>query len=412
MKMKSMFMIAAAAVLLASCGKSGGGAADLLKGDNEFPVITLGTSNASLESTYPATIKGIQDVEVRPKISGFVTKIYVQEGQQVSEGQLLFAIDSETYAAAVRQAKAGVKTAEAALKTATLSYENSKQLFEKNIIGQFEMSNAENSYAQAQAGLAQAQAALASAQQTFDWCNITSPVSGVVGDLPYKVGNLVSGSNVLTTVSKSSTMEVYFSMSETEVLKLTRNSGNDKAAIEAMPAVKLQLIDGTMYAHEGKVVKMSGVINATTGSVQLIAQFPNPDNLLKSGGAGKVIIPQHNTGVIVIPQEACSEIQDKVFVYRVEEGDTVQYREITVNPQNDGHNYIVTAGLEIGQRIVVKGITKLQDNQKIVPITLEEYEQKLNNAAALSEKQGSAGGFVDVMGSDTKVKKDEEKTEE
>ncbi len=417
MKKKTMLMVAAAAVLFASCGKGGGSAADLLKGDNEFPVMTIGTSKASLQSTYPATLKGIQDVEVRPKISGFVTKIYVQEGQAVRPGQPLFAIDSETYAAAVRQAKAGVKTAEAALKTATLSFENNKQLFEKNIIGQFEMSNAENTFAQAQAGLAQAQAALASAQQTLAWCNITSPVEGVVGDIPYKVGNLVSGSNVLTTVSKSSTMEAYFSMSENDVLGLTRNAGNDKAAIDSMPAVKLQLIDGSEYAYEGKVVKMSGVINATTGSVQLIAQFPNPDNLLKSGGAGKVIIPENDEAAIVIPQEACSQIQDKTFVYILEDRNDsvfVDYHEITINPQNDGYTYIVTGGLKPGDRIVAKGIAKLTDGMNIKPLTVDEYNQKLKDVAEMASKQGSASGFIDVMSGEKAddEKADEEKTEE
>ncbi len=394
MKKKTMLMIAAAAMLFASCGKSGGG---LPMGDNEFPVITLGASNASLESSYPATIKGIQDVEVRPKISGFVTKIYVHEGQAVRAGQPLFAIDSETYAAAARQAQAGVNTAEAQLRTVTLSYENSKKLFEKGVIGQYEMSAAENSYTSAQAGLAQAKAALVSAQQTLAWCNITSPVSGVVGDLPYKVGNLVSASNVLTTVSKNSMMEVYFSMSESEMLALTRAAGGTKAAVEAMPAVKLKLIDGTVYAHEGKVTRMSGVINSTTGSVQLIAQFENPDNLLKSGGAGQIIIPEHNSAAIVVPQEACAEIQDKVFVYKVEGDSVVKHSEITVNPQNNGHTYIVTGGLKAGDRVVVKGITKLTDGQAIKPITLEEYQKKIDDATELAKKQGTAGGFVEAM---------------
>ncbi len=408
MKKKTMLMIAAAAMLFASCGKKGG----LPMGDNEFPVITLGASDASLENSYPATIKGIQDVEVRPKISGFVTKIYVHEGQTVSAGQPLFAIDSETYAAAVRQAQAGVNTAEAQLKTVTLSYENSKKLFEKNIIGQYEMSAAENSYATAQAALAQAQAALVSAKQTLDWCNIASPVSGVVGDLPYKVGNLVSASNVLTTVSKNSTMEVYFSMSENEMLGLAKASGNTKAAVEAMPAVKLKLIDGSVYAHEGKVTRMSGVINASTGSVQLIAQFENPDNLLKSGGAGSIILPQHNTNAIVVPQAACSEVQDKVFVFIVAAGDTVRHAEIKVSPQNNGDTYVVESGLKAGDRIVVKGITKLKDGQVIVPITEEQYQKKLDDAAELAKSQGTAEGFIDAMSSDAKEEKKEEPKEE
>lgn len=393
MNKKTMFMIAAAAVLFASCGKSGGG---LPMGDNEFPVITLAAGNASLESSYPATITGIQDVEVRPKISGFITNIYVHEGQMVTAGQPLFAIDSETYAAAARQAQASVNAAEAQLKTVSLSYENSKTLFAKGVIGQYEMTAAENSYATAKASLAQAQAALVSANQTLAWCNITSPMDGIIGELPINVGNLVSASNALTTVSKNSTMEIYFSMSESEMLALTKSTGSLRAAVDSMPAVRLKLADGSIYAHEGKVVNMSGVINANTGSVQLIARFDNPDNLLKSGGAGQIILPEHNTDAIVVPQEACMEIQDKVFVYKVV-NDTVRHSEITVNPQNNGHEYIVTSGLKAGDRIVAKGITKLTDAQAIKPLTMDEYKKKLDDAAALAEKQGTASGFVEAM---------------
>ncbi len=393
MKKKMMFFIAALSVVLVSCG--GGGMPKF--GDNEFAVATLGATNASLESTYPATIKGIQDVEVRPKISGFITKIYVHEGEQVKAGQPLFAIDSETYQAAVRQAEAGVRTATAQMNTAKLTYDNNKQLFDKGVIGQYELSAAENTYATAQAALAQAQAALVSAKETLGWCNITSPAEGVVGDLPYKVGNLVSASNSLTTVSNTSVMEVFFSMSEREILNLTRNAGSIDSAIAAMPAVRLKLSDGTIYNHAGRVAKISGVINSTTGSVSLIARFDNPENLLKTGGAGQIIIPEHNSAAIIVPQEACSEIQDKIFVYKVDDKNIAKYSEITVNPQNDGKNYIVTSGLKAGDRIVVKGILKVTDGMEIVPITVEQYQKKMDDAASLAEKQATAAGFIEAM---------------
>ncbi len=388
-----MFFITALSAVLVSCG--GGGMPKF--GDNEFAVATLSATSASLESTYPATIKGIQDVEVRPKISGFITKIYVHEGEQVKAGQPLFAIDSETYQAAVRQAEAGVRTANAQMKTAKLTYENNKQLFDKGVIGQYELSAAENTYATAQAALAQAQAALVSAKETLGWCNITSPADGVVGDLPYKVGNLVSASNSLTTVSNTSVMEVFFSMSEREILGLTRNAGSIDSAIASMPAVRLKLSDGTIYNHAGRVAKISGVINSTTGSVSLIARFDNPENLLKTGGAGQVIIPEHNNAAIIVPQEACSEIQDKIFVYKVDDKNIAKYSEITVNPQNDGKNYIVTSGLKAGERIVVKGILKLTDGMEIVPITVEQYQKKMDDAASLAEKQATAAGFIEAM---------------
>ena len=399
MKIKNVLFVAALTVLatLTSCGsKSKGGLPDF--GDDEFAVATIGTSNAALQTTYPATIKGIQDVEVRPKVSGFITKVYVHEGQTVSAGQTLFTIDSETYQAAVRQCQAAVNTAKAQMNTAKLTYQNNKKLFDSHIIGQYELSTAANSLATAQAQVAQAEASLASAKEQLAWCNVTSPSAGVVGSLPFKAGALVSASGqALTTVSNISTMEVFFSLPETQILNMSKTSGSTQAAIASFPAVKLQLADGTIYNHPGKVVKMSGVIDASTGSVSLIAHFANPEKLLKSGGAGQIVIPNDNNSAIVIPQEACSQVQDKIFVYVVTKDNKVKYSEIKVNPQDDGKNYIVTDGLHVGDRIVVKGITKLTDGQQIKPITVERYNQKIAEAAKLAESQDNAHDFATTM---------------
>ncbi len=396
MKSIKSLLVAAVSVSLVACG-GGGGVPNF--GNNEFPVETIGSNSASLQSTYPATIKGIQDVEVRPKVSGFITRVYVHEGQAVKTGQLLFTIDSETYQAAVRQAQASVNTARAQLNTAHLTFENNKKLYDKKVIGQYELSTAQNSYATAQAALAQAQAALASAKETLSWCRVVSPTSGVVGSLPYKAGALVSASspNPLTTVSDVSTVEVFFSMSEGDILNMTRTSGSVFAALKELPSVKLQLVNGTLYNHPGKVVKMSGVINQSTGAYSLIAHFANPERILKSGGAGQIIIPRTNNHAIVIPQEATSSVQDKLFVYKVGKDNKVYYTEIKVNPQNDGNTYIVTSGLSVGDRIVVKGLTKLSDKMKIKPVTLAEYQKSIDDAAKLGAKQGTASGFVKVM---------------
>lgn len=399
MKIKNVLFVAAIATIatLTSCGsKSKGGLPNF--GDDEYAVTTIGTTSAALQTTYPATIKGIQDVEVRPKVSGFITKVYVHEGQTVSAGQTLFTIDSETYQAAVRQCQAAVNTAKAQMNTAKLTYQNNKKLFDNKIIGQYELSTAANSLATAQAQVAQAEASLASAREQLAWCNVTSPSAGVVGSLPFKEGALVSASGqALTTVSNISTMEVFFSLSETQLLSMSKTSGSVQAAIASFPAVKLQLADGTIYNHPGKVVKMSGVIDASTGSVSLIAHFANPEKLLKSGGAGQIVIPNDNNNAIVIPQEACSQVQDKIFVYVVTKDNKVKYSEIKVNPQDDGKNYIVTDGLHVGDRIVVKGITKLTDGMQIKPITVERYNQKIAEAAKLAESQNNAHDFATTM---------------
>ena len=400
MKIKNVLFVAAVCVLatLTSCGGSKkGGLPDF--GDDEFAVATIGTSSAALQTTYPATIKGIQDVEVRPKVSGFITKVYVHEGQTVSAGQPLFAIDSETYQAAVRSAAAAVNTAKAQANTAKLTYQNNKKLYDSKIIGEYELSTAANGLATAKAQVAQAEASLASAREQLAWCVVKSPSAGVVGSLPFKVGALVSASGqALTTVSNNSTMEVFFSLSESQILSMSKTNGSVQAAIAAFPAVKLQLADGSIYNHPGKVVKMSGVIDATSGSISLIAHFANPEKLLKSGGAGSIVVPNDHNSAIVIPQEACSQVQDKIFVYVVTKDNKVKYSEIKVNPQDDGKNYIVTAGLHVGDRIVLKGITKLTDGQQIKPITLERYNQKIAEATKLSESQDNAHAFATAMG--------------
>ena len=384
MKKNKMLLIAATAALLVSCGNKGA-----MTGDNSYPVQTVSPQSATLQSTYPAVIRGIQDVEIRPKVSGFITKICVKEGQTVKAGELLFVIDNVTYEAAVRQAQASVNTASAQLNTAKLTYENSKKLFANKVIGAYEMQSAQNSYESAEAQLSQAKAALVSAKENLSFCYVKSPSNGVIGTLPYKVGALVSSSSAqpLTTVSNISTMEVYFSMNEKEMLELSKTAGGMADAISKYSPVYLQLADGTTYQHEGKVAKVSGVIDQTTGSVQVIAQFPNPEHLLKSGGSGSVVVKHTNNSAVVIPKSCTVELQNKIFIYVVGNDNKVKYTEITVEPQNDGNNYIVTGGIKAGEKYVTNGVTKLTDGAQITPITPEEYAKRIKQAEGMGAMQ-------------------------
>ena len=385
MKTRRILLVAGAAAMLMACG--GGGGRPTF-GDNEYPVETVTAQNADLQTTYPATINGIQDVEIRPKTSGFLTQICVTEGQTVSAGQLLFVIDNETYQAQVRQSQAAVNTAQSQVNTAKLTYENSKQLFANKVIGEYELQTAENSYLSAQAQLSQAQAGLASAKENLSFCYVKSP-----GTLPYKKGALVSGSNVLTHVADISQMDVYFSLPERGILAMSQGEGGMRGAIDAFPPVKLQLADGSVYGVEGKVVSVSGVIDQTTGSVQLKARFANPEKVLKSGGSGSIIIPRSASEAIVIPQSVVTEVQNKKFIYLLKDSNKVAYTEITVDPQNDGNNYIVTSGLNIGDKYVTHGITKLSDQMEIVPITPQRYQEKIEEQA----RAMSAGDIVSSM---------------
>ena len=384
MKMKKLMTLAAVAATLVSCG-GGGGRPQF--GDNEYPVVTVGTSSADMQSTYPATIKGVQDVEIRPKASGFITQINVKEGQTVGAGQVLFVLDNETATQQVRQAQAAVNTAQQQVNTAKLTYDNAQKLHEGRVIGDYELQTSQNSFEVAQAQLAQAQASLASAKEMLSYCFVKSPAAGVVGTLPFKKGALVSSSNVLTTVSNISSMEVYFSVTEKAAMQL------QAAGLQSLPSVKLKLADGTIYGHEGKVTKMSGVIDQATGSVQLIAMFQNPEKLLKSGGAGTIIIPRQATDAIIIPQSCVSEVQNKKFIYLLGSDNKVKYSEIKVDVQNDGMNYIVTEGLKTGDKYVTNGVTKLSDGMEIKPISPERYEQKIAEQA----KEMTAGDIVNSI---------------
>lgn len=389
MTKSKILLFAALAAMLVSCGgKKSSGKPNF--GDNEYAVRTIGAQSAELQTTYPATIRGMQDVEIRPKVSGFITKLCVKEGQTVKAGQLLFVIDNVTYAAAVRQAKAAVNSAKAQLNTARLTYNNNEKLFKNNVIGSYELQSAKNNMQAAAAALAQAEASYVSAKENLSYCYVTSPASGVIGDLPYRVGALVSASSQqpLTTVSNISTMQVYFSMTEKELLDMTKTAGGLHAAIKDYPAVKLQLADGTIYDHPGRVATVSGVIDATTGSVSMRADFPNPQHLLKSGGSGSIVVPHVSSSAIVIPQDAVAQVQDKHFVYIVGKDNKVKYSAVTVDPQDDGKNFIITSGLKVGDRIVVNGISSLTDGAEIKPITEAQYQEKLKKTEKLGAAQG------------------------
>ncbi len=375
-----------AASVLTSCSKQSG---RMSFGDNEYAVRTAGTSDAELETSYPATIRGVQDVEIRPKVSGFITKLNVSEGQLVHQGQVLFVIDNVTYEAAVKQASAAVEAAQAQAATAKLTYDNSKKLYDSGVIGSFELQSVKNQLSSAEAALAQAKANYTSAKQNLDFCYVTSPANGVVGDLPYKVGALVSSQSQqpLTTVSDISSMQVYFSMTEKELLAMTKAEGGLDETIKSSPAVKLVLTDGTTYGHDGKIAAISGVIDQATGSVSIRADFPNPEKLLKSGGSGSIVLPYVSHDAIIIPQEAVSQVQDRYFVFVVGADNKVKHTEVKVDPNNDGKNYIITSGLQKGDKYVANGINSLTDGMEITPLTDKQYEEKMKKAKEMGSHQ-------------------------
>lgn len=363
---------------LVSCGEKQG----MPEANNEYAVITVQATDAQLETSYPATIKGLEDIEIRPKVSGFITKLCVDEGDFVRKGQPLFQLERVQFEAAVRSAEANVNVIKTNIKTQELNLENKRMLHSKGIISNFDLQSAENQLESLKAQLAQAQAGLTDARNNLSYCTVTSPVSGVVGSIPYRLGSLVSASTPqpLTTVSNIETMYAYFSMTEKQMLALTREKGGIAAAMDKMPAVKLQLADGSEYPLAGNVSAISGVIEAGTGSVQMRATFANPERVLRSGGAGAILVPVKSEGCILVPQKATYDIQNKKFVYVVGDDNKVTGREIEVLVQNDGQNYIVVKGLKAGERIVVEGVNQLKTGNVIKPITPAQAEANRKKA--------------------------------
>lgn len=380
--MKKIALWMLSAVLITACGSK---SKEMPEANKDFAVITIETTEADLNTSYPASIKGMQDIEIRPKVSGYLTRLMVDEGSTVRKGQVLFLIDSEQYRAAVNAASAQVRVCKANIATQKLTVENKRMLFKQNIISSYDLQMAENSLASLEAQLAAAQAQLQSAQDNLRWCTVTSPADGVVGTIPYRVGSLVSAQSAdpLTTVSNISEMFVYFSMTEKQLLGLTREQGGLSAAVSKMPAVKLVLADGTEFSQSGVVSTVSGVIDQSTGSVQMRATFKNEGHVLRSGGTGSILVPTHSANAIKVPQKATYDIQNKKFVYVVGNGNVITPREITVLPQNDGQTYVVTEGLKAGERIVVSGVNQLKSGMKINPITPAQAaaaEQKAKQA--------------------------------
>lgn len=366
-----------------SCGQ-----APTAMGPAEYAVMTIATTDREIPINYSATIRGRQDIAIYPQVSGTIFELCVNEGQTVSKGQPLFIIDQVPYKAALQTAEANVAAAKAGVATAQLTYDSKKELYAKNVVSQYDLLTAENTLLTAKAQLAQAEAQRVNAANNLSYTVVKAPANGVVGTLPYRVGALVSASipQPLTTVSDNSDVYVYFSMTENQLLNLTRQYGSIANTLKNMPDVRLVLNDGSVYDRTGRIESISGVIDTSTGSVQLRAVFPNADGLLHSGGAGSVIVPNIHKDCVVVPQVATFELQNKVYVYKVEDGKATSSM-IDVEKINNGREYIVKSGLTPGDVIVAEGVGLLREGTPIVVKGQGAAAQAAPKAATQTEKE-------------------------
>lgn len=353
------------AFVLASCG--GGKGQQQAAPVTIFPTIKAEKTDMTLSTKASATIRGRQDIDVYPQVGGTLQRLCVTEGQSVKKGQPLFIIDQVPYQAALNTAEAALKAAEAQESTATLNYESRKKLHEQEVVSDFDLQTTYNALLTAKASVAQAQAQVVNARNSLSYTVVKSPADGVVGTLPYRQGALVSSAlpQPLTTVSDNNEMYVYFSINETRLLKMIRENGTLEKAIEAMPEVTLQLVDGSEYDLKGRVESASGVVDRATGSVQLRAAFANPDHMLHSGSSGNIIIPEVYKDVITVPATAVVQIQNKYHVFVVAEDGTATSQHVEVLPQNNGKEFIITEGLTEGTEVVAEGANMVKENQKV-----------------------------------------------
>ncbi len=352
----------------------------------QVAVMSVAEGSADLEESYPATLKGKTDIDIRPQVTGFITKVHVDEGQRVHKGQVLFTLDQVQFRAAVEQAEAAVNVARTAVSNAQLTADNKRMLLDKNIISQYEWQLADNQLQTAKAQLAEAQAALVTARKNLAYTVVTAPSNGVVGTIPSREGSLASPSSQLplTTISDNSEIYAYFSLTEKDIIAMTGNGTKSlDEAIKEMPQVQLMLADGSIYGQSGKVTTISGVINSSTGAASVRARFDNPSGMLRSGATGQVIIPRHFDNVIMIPQKATNELQDRRFAYVVNDSNKVVATPVTVADIDDGKSFLVTSGLKPGDKIAVEGVgIVVRDGVVITPVDAAAKEAQAKAQAA------------------------------
>lgn len=338
----------------------------------EYPVMTIRPESAVLNMEYPARLEGRQNIEIRPKVDGFIDKIYIEEGAIVRKGQALFSIHAPQYEQEVKTATAAIQSAEAEMNLARMQVEKTVPLEKEGIISSYELKSAEYNLHAREATLAQAKASLANAKNNVGYTRITSPADGVIGLIPYKTGSLVSSTSpqALTTVSDIREMVAYFSWNEKQYLDFTYSPDGKQLddKLKSVPPVQLILANKQEYALKGRIESVGGLINTTTGSIPVRALFQNPARLLRTGASGIIRIPTHLSNAVLVPARTTFELQEKTFVYTVQNNGTVKSTEIQIQSTTPDGRYVVSKGLADGERIVLEGLPTLKDGMRIRPV--------------------------------------------
>ena len=363
------------ATLLLSLSGCGGGDAGMQPQAPPLPVMKIERSSTIVTKEYSALLEGVVTVEVRPQVDGTLQEIAVDEGAFVKSGQLLFSIDDRVYQEELKSAIAAQHAAKAALAVAGIEVERLRPLVKNKVVSEIQLKQAMANHRSAKASLEQADAVVQMARINLDYTRIKAPVDGYIGDIPFRIGSLVSKnqSEQLTTLTDVHEMRAYFSMSEVDFVRFKQQFPGDsiEKKLAAVPPVTLLLADGSRYPFEGRLDAVSGQFDRSTASVMFRATFPNADGMLRSGNTGKVIIAYRYDNVVQVPQASTADLQDRIFVVKVAEDNAVSRTPITVVGKSNS-NYIVSDGLEDGDMIVVSGFSRLPDGTVIDPQPLEK----------------------------------------
>lgn len=363
-------LLLVSSLLLWSC-KSGDTSNTKQQNVIAYNVIALKKNTATLYEEYPARLQGIQDIDIRPKIDGYIEKVLVDEGQEVRRGQALFTINNPQFGQEVNNTLAAIKSAEAAVATAQLQVQKTQPLVEQEIISAYELENAKLNLKAKEASLAQAKAIHNNAKTNQGYTTVTSPVNGVVGLLPYRVGSYVNSATAqpLTTISDISTVYAYFSINEKTQLSLINQSATDniQQMIKNLPPVEMLLSNGNLYNEKGKIETFSGQVNTQTGSFNVRASFKNAEKILRSGSSVTVRIPTMVTNAIIIPQNATTELQNKRLAYILDSENKVKAVPIIVRAVPGGQYFVVDSGLSENDKLIVEGIGILTEGTLIQP---------------------------------------------
>ncbi|GAB3956569.1 efflux RND transporter periplasmic adaptor subunit [Spirosoma harenae] len=377
--MKNLLKLPAIFLGLLVAGCSGGETKTEEPEKLKLPVVKLARQSTTLQRDYVTTLEAVRNVEIRARVSGFLEKIYVDEGQSVRQGQLLFSLNAAEYKVGLDKAKASLKSAEATAKTAEVEVGRVKLLVEKKVISASELELAKAKLDVARAQIEEAQSAQSTAALRLAHANIRAPFDGVINRIPFKIGSLIEEGALLTEVSDIHEVFAYFDVSEKEYLGFLKRRRDlvDKAGQE----VEMMLADETAYPYKGHIETMESVFEEESGTIAFRARFPNPQKMLKHGSSGKIRLPNLVSDALLVPQKAVFEVQDKNYVYVVDKTNKVKTRSF-VPQARVGLNYIVRSGLEPGERVVYEGIQNIRDGDQIVPEAVSADSSSAQNTLA------------------------------